>query len=494
MKNGILSQERLAELISDKTNKPYSRNDIGEWEHNKSTIRQNNRELLVALISVFAQCGGLESFTAADSFLITGDYRPLNSCEITKLTELSGCALEKDDSRKDTIAKPGERNHSNHLELLNENSPFLAPPIPPQGIIGREELIEQIQNILSLDNEKARDIYPIALRGMGGIGKTTLAIAVAHNYEFQRVFPDGVLWVSLGPNPTILNDQQNWGRALGVDLSLERDEFICRDRLRAALYQRKMLLVIDDVWETTHGASFLVGGPQCHTLLTTRELSVANDLATQNRVLLVKVLEPDTSLELLNALAPEVVASDRCSAIRLCERLEYLPLAITLAGRLLANEVHVPSRMKRLLADLIEHRESRLRLIQSEGRRGLDEDNPVSLRSILGMSVKRLAELDQERFSLISSFGAYKYIWDIKNAAANWRCSSLQAEDTISRLIQRGLVERSGEHYWMHSLLVDYAESLLKKAKATLQAIRVPEINVQNMQRKKLPQSLASLP
>ncbi len=342
-------------------------------------------------------------------------------------------------------------------------APFMTPSLPPQGVFGRDETLTQIYDLLALSDEKATDVPPVALRGLGGIGKTTLAIALGRLETIPRIFPDGVLWVALGPNPTIRILLDGWGRALDVDLLPERDENACRDRLRAILYHRRVLLIIDDVWEVAHGDYFTVAGPRCRTLLTTRESPVAFTLATRERTLRVDVLEPTAALALLQSLAPEAVAADEQSATRLCQRLEFLPLALTLAGRLLAIEADIPSRMQRLVGELIERREARLQLLQAEGRPGLAEGQPVALQAILGMSVDRLDKTDQERFAMLSVFGGDPLTWEINATAHIWECSVEDAEDSISRFIQRGLVEPRNGRYWMHALLADYAAEMMEE-------------------------------
>ena len=166
---------------------------------------------------------------------------------------------------------------------------------------------------------------------------------------------------------------------------------------------------------------------------------------------------------MLHSLAPEAVSTDEATAIKLCERLEFLPLALTLAGRLLANEADIPSRMQRLVGELVERREARLQLLQSEGRPGLAEDQPVSLQAILGMSVDRLDKTDQERFAMLSVFGGDPLTWEINATAYVWECSVEEAEDTVARFIQRGLVEPRGDRYWMHALLADYAAEMMEE-------------------------------
>lgn len=354
------------------------------------------------------------------------------------------------------------------LQQLNidnrTNFPFMVPLLPVQGVLGRDDILSTILSLLEPENDDATNVSAVALQGMGGIGKTTLAIALGRATDVPRFFPDGVLWTSLGPNPTIRHQLEGWGQALGVNMQAERNEDACYNRLLNTLHNRRVLLIIDDVWDIHHGKYFTLGGSQSRTLLTTRELPIANHFATPNRVLIVDMLKPEPALALLNNLVPKVVASDKNNAIRLCESLEFHPLALTLAGRFLANEANVTSRMRRLLDELIERRESRLSLLQEEGRLGIDEDNPVSLQAILGMSVDRLDKIDKERFAMLSEFGAEPLTWEVDAVASVWECSLEDAEITVSQFVKRGLVTvHSSSEYWMHALLADYAAEMSKE-------------------------------
>lgn len=348
--------------------------------------------------------------------------------------------------------------HSPHL-----SPPFMVPSFPLQGVLGRERVLARLFEMLALDQPEVTNVRPVAIQGMGGIGKTTVAIALARLEAVSYVCPDGILWVSAGPTPAIRNILNDWGRILGVDLTGERDIESCQHRLRSALHYRRMLLIVDDLWEVQHGVHFLVAGPHCRLLLTARESPVTYTLATRARTLRLDVLSPAATLELLRRLAPEAIRADVASAKRLCERLEYLPLALILAGRLLAQEADVPTRMQRLLSELIERREARLQLLQAEGRLGLDEAHPVSLQAILGMSIERLNQTDQARFAMLAVFGAEPLYWDLEAAAHVWECSLEAAELTISNFIQRGLVMRRYSRYWTHALLADYAAEMMER-------------------------------
>jgi hypothetical protein len=358
--------------------------------------------------------------------------------------------------------RDGQTQDSQSKKEKPDRRVFQVPPLPPQGVFGRDDDLKHISEILTINEANAESIPPVALRGMGGIGKTTLAIAFAHTPEIKSSMRDGVLWTSLGPKPTVRLLLDAWGRALGVDLLPEHDESACQNRLRQVLYDRQMLIVVDDVWDIIQGGYFQVGGPHCRTLFTTREVPIANNLATRERTLRIEVLKPEFAIELLYKLAPETARVDKKIATRVCERLEFLPLGITLAGRMLANEADVPQRMQRLVGELVDRRDARLQLMQPEGRQGLDEENPVSLQAILGMSVERLNKPEQERFAMLSVFGGEPLTWETNAASAVWECSVDETESTISHFIQRGLVERHGNRYWMHALLADYAAEMME--------------------------------
>lgn len=428
------------------------------------------RERVLDIIAWFKDQGLLSKWSEADALLAAARMSGLQA-EVENAREYNLAQGLLADTPKSTVDLEQLSSiffiHDRRYNLAEEppnaqHTPFMVPPLPPQGIFGRDAAIKEIFDLLALQDDQARDVQPIALRGLGGIGKTTLAIMLGRLAIASNSFPDGVLWVALGPSPTVRILLDGWGKHLGLDLYAERDENASRDRLRTALFRRRTLLLVDDVWNADHAQYFNVGGPNCRTLFTTRELPIAQLLATRQRTLRVDVLKPEAAFALLNSLAPDVVTTNERGARRLCERLEFLPLALTLAGRLLANEADVPQRMQRLLDELIERRDARLKLPQAEKREGLEDQQP-SLQAILGMSIERLAPIDQERFAMLSTFGGDPLTWEINAATYVWDCSPEEAEITVSHFVHRGLVEPRGTRYWMHALLADYAGEMLEK-------------------------------
>ena len=95
----------------------------------------------------------------------------------------------------------------------------------------------------------------LAVEGLPGVGKTTLAVAIAHHPGIRRRFKDGVLWASLGLNADVASALMNWANALeraGIlkeDVSQVPGLAERAQVLRNAIGQRRMPLVIDDVWD-----------------------------------------------------------------------------------------------------------------------------------------------------------------------------------------------------------------------------------------------------
>lgn len=341
-----------------------------------------------------------------------------------------------------------------------------VPPPPVQGVFGRETLLQEIVRLLTPEPTGQSHVHPLALWGMGGIGKTTLATLIGHDPRVQSLFSDGVLWTAVGPETKAIRPRlEGLGRMMHIDLRPEFDEAACVDRLRSELSSQKALLIIDDVWSVAYGNHFRnIAGPRCRTLITTRDAIVAYGLATREGTLQVDVLSEHAALGLLRRLAPEAVRADEEAAKRLCEQLGYLPLGLTLAGRLLANESDVPAHLRQVMGELLEGRGARLDLPADEGRPGLREGQRVFLSDILGMSVERLSDREQQCFAMLSRFGAEPLHWTVEDAAAVWDCSEQEAAATVSRLFQRALVGGRGEQYWLHALLCDYATELCKRS------------------------------
>jgi len=341
-------------------------------------------------------------------------------------------------------------------------NPGSAPPLPSL-IIGREDALRELKARLGVT---ASGVAPAALqvltamRGWPGVGKTTLAAALAHDSDIANKFPDGVLWVSLGPNPGLLSELATWGRALGTDELLKAKTVEeASTRLAAMLRDKRRLLIVDDVWELEHAVPFKVGGHECAMLITTRESRVAQALApTPNDIYKVAVLTDEKALELLRKLAPEVVAEYPQPCLELVHELEGLPLALQVAGHLL----QVEASMGWGVTDLINELRTGAKLLEAQApadRANLATQTTPTIAALLQKSTDRLDTQTRDCFAFLGAFAPKPATFDLDAMKFVW-----QAEDPklfARSLVDRGLLEPVGRRFQMHALLVLHAKSLL---------------------------------
>lgn len=151
-----------------------------------------------------------------------------------------------------------------------------TPPAPPAHFTGHEDELARFAQLLT----SGQSVAITALHGMGGIGKTSLALKLAE--RLLPHFPGGVLWWSLGPTPDVVTALDVWARHAypRADLSA----FPCADT-RAAVVRpmlaklAKLCVIIDDVWDTgSFGILRSAVPPGCPVLITTRDGDLAKSL------------------------------------------------------------------------------------------------------------------------------------------------------------------------------------------------------------------------
>lgn len=338
--------------------------------------------------------------------------------------------------------------------------PGSAPPLPSL-VIGREDDLRNLKARLGLTGEASLQVLT-AIRGWPGIGKTTIAAVLAHDPDITTAFPDGVLWASLGQKPNLFSELATWGRALGTD-NLLRAETLeeATAQLTAMLRNKRMLLIIDDVWESEHAVPFTVGGRGCATLITTRENKVAQALApTANDIYKLPVLSDEKALELLQALAPSVVKDFPAESRDLVHELEGLPLALQVAGHMLNVEASYGFGV----TDLIQELREGAAILEAQApadRTDLANETTPTIAVLLQRSTDRLDELTRDCYAYLGVFAPKPATFDLAAMKAVWQVE--QPEPIVRTLVDRGLLEFVKEmgRYQMHALLVAHAKSLL---------------------------------
>jgi len=176
-----------------------------------------------------------------------------------------------------------------------------------------------------------------ALAGMGGVGKTQLAVEFA--YRYGRFF-HGVHWVNAGEPEAIEGEVAGCGTAMNLpDWPEKQPEQIART---LGEWQRggPRLVVLDNVEEVDTAREWLarLGGGAVRALVTARRTEWPGDLGL--RPLRLESFTPEESQLFLRQHLPEGRATE-ADLQALAERLYHLPLALELAGRYLAGHARL---------------------------------------------------------------------------------------------------------------------------------------------------------
>ena len=212
--------------------------------------------------------------------------------------------------------------------------PMPSLRLPEYPFVGRRDLIGQLLAGLDAGHRN------FAFVRMPGIGKTALAAQLLREPLLQQRFPDGALWAYLGKAPNADHQLKKWAAALGLDQaqvkSFGREEIGLA--LSEAVGDRRLLIIVDDVWTTEAAELFHIDGLHCARVYTTRFQGIVDELGV--RELELRKLSPEDACELLGSVAPESAAVDPQALRRLAARVDGLPIALVLLGKMLRRRGH----------------------------------------------------------------------------------------------------------------------------------------------------------
>ena len=336
--------------------------------------------------------------------------------------------------------------------------PQMAPALPLHPLLGRGALLADLGRQLQADPPPA-----LALHGLPGCGKTTLAAALAAEAPVRQQFPDGVLWAGLGQQPDLSAKLGLWAGMLGVPWAEvvrhtrpeERSQLV-----RAAIGTRRMLLILDDVWDLAHARAMAVAGPGCAQLFTVRSLALATELGSQAPVP-VPELPFNDGLQLLLHFIPDLPQADLPLARELVESLAGLPLALVLVGRRLRLESALGSatRLRQVMQELSEpQRRVRVEMpaLPSDVQPTLAPETPLSVHAAIELSERPFDELTRAGFHALGALPPGPGSFDHAAASAVSRLPP----DGLAQLVLAGLMEPAGEgRYRLHPSIHDYCRA-----------------------------------
>jgi DNA-binding SARP family transcriptional activator len=218
-------------------------------------------------------------------------------------------------------------------------------PADTPAFTGRVEEFDRLVRLADVaGSDGAPDIAVVcAIDGMGGVGKTALAVHAAH--RLAKAYPDGQLFLDLhgytqGRSPRPAHEAVNWLlRSLGV----APEQIPADDEQAAALYRQRLadtrtLIVLDNAATEAQVRPLLPGSGACLVLVTSRRRLKALDDA---HAISLDLLAPPDAVTLLRAVAgPDRNPAEDPLLSEIAELCGHLPLALRIAGALLRHRPH----------------------------------------------------------------------------------------------------------------------------------------------------------
>jgi predicted ATPase/DNA-binding SARP family transcriptional activator len=335
-------------------------------------------------------------------------------------------------------------------------------PIPISSFVGRGRELAKIKQLLSTARL-------ITLTGVGGSGKTRLAIRVAT--ELLDSFHDGVWWVDFSSlsNPALI--PQSVAKCLGV---IESPEQPLIESIIAAIQEKEMLLVLDNCEHLVEACAQLLNRiltrcPHLKLLTTSREaLRVDGEVVFSVPTLLVPNIDRISIVELLldyesvklfvtraRAVQNNFVVDDHTAVFiaQICARLDGIPLAIELAA----------ARVKTMSVEQITaNLDHAFRLLTGRSRTALPRQQ--TLRALIDWSYDLLSGEEQEVLRCLSVFAGG---WTLEAGEAVCKNSSML--DLLTHLVDKSLVAVDFEHgneprYYFLETIRQYAREKLSES------------------------------
>ena len=194
---------------------------------------------------------------------------------------------------------------------------------------GRDKKLEQIHETL-LSNKTVALSQPVAVCGLGGVGKTQTAVEYTYRYRDEYEF---VLWVKADSEDTIISDYVAVAKLLDLPVKNDSDQkLVVSAVLNWFKNNENWLLVFDNADEPSVLKNFMPLNPKGHILLTSRA-HLFDELDITNQLEMDKMLPDEARKFFIKRTGRENLKSSELKALdELTSELDYLPLAIEQAG------------------------------------------------------------------------------------------------------------------------------------------------------------------
>ncbi|XVU28795.1 BTAD domain-containing putative transcriptional regulator [Actinoplanes sp. CA-054009] len=340
---------------------------------------------------------------------------------------------------EDLGADPGEELRAAHLEALTDPERPSQLPLRVAAFSPRDNLTAGL--------EAGRKAGLIVLTGMGGAGKTALAVDWAHRVAGE--FPDGQLYLDLrgfAPGGRRLRPAEALTTVLmtlGVR-AIGDDPDALSAQLRSALADRRMIILLDNARDSAQVRPLLPGSPGCLLVVTSRNRMpglVAREGAWPVHV--GRLGSPAARNLLARRLGSARLAAEPAVTDRLVQLCAGLPLALSIAAARIA--VSPGESLSDVVADL-------------DGLDALDTgEEHDSVRAAFSWSYTVLSEPSARLFRLLAVHPAAEV-----TAAAAASIAGADVRAALTELTVTSMLTPLGAgRYTVHDLLHAYAAELL---------------------------------
>jgi tetratricopeptide (TPR) repeat protein len=312
--------------------------------------------------------------------------------------------------------------------------------------VGRETELDILHEKL----QQSGRLNIAAIKGMGGIGKSELALQYAYRHLDLGTYPGGLCWLDLRSGDISGEIVRFARKYLKLDIpdGLDLDTQLVDCWRDWPGKPGEVLVIYDNAGEYGEVKPFLPpADPRFRVLITSR-----NRMGSPVETLEILILEEGAALELLGVLAgKERVENQLGAAKELCRRLGYLPLAIELVGRYLAADPDLS--ISQMLRRLEEKGLSTKALAETE--QGMTAK--LGVKAAFELSWQELDEKGQELGYVLSLFAEGSIPWKLVEECL----PELDTEELESvrnkQLSGLSLLERLEQGvYQLHPLIREY--------------------------------------
>ncbi len=394
------------------------------------------------------------------------------------------------------LEEQGQRITWEHISMPAFPAPGELPepgPLPPNSILpytrnpdftGRKaDLLALTQALFS--REEASAPPTAAITGMGGLGKTQLAVEFA--YRYGRYFPGSVYWMRFADPDNVPAEIAATGGERGLGLYQDSENLAVADQLgriqRAWQDLIPRLLIFDncesqallDRWRPVTGG--------CRVLLTSRRTRWPRELQVSR--LPIGVLKPLESVALLQRLAPQLGEAE---SGKIAAELGHLPLALQLAGEFLDRYQQIDAGQ--YLDQLRETGLIRHPSLQGRGARHSPTGHELNVSRTFLLSLEQLDpadEVDKIARRLLERAACFSPSMPIPRRLLLRTIFSdeedleevLQGEDGLARLVSLGFLQREGpETVVIHRLVAAFAHAFSTTQEEAITAVGTMLIKV----------------